>query len=73
MLLRAGPDLKYVFLDMFTAEMEVGGISNNAVNQAFIETREAKINTAKVRPLTATIDFLVAHLKSKTKQLIRKC
>ncbi len=68
MLLRANDSLNYLFLDEITVEMDMGGISNNFIYQTLLETRRAKINTAKLNKFTTTIYFFWALFKATLKR-----
>lgn len=70
LLLRAGPNLKYAFLDDFTAEMEMGGVSNNMVVRTLKETKRAKIDTGKTNTFWATVYYVYALLKAKIKSVL---
>ena len=68
LLLRSKENLKYYFLNEVTAEMDAGGISNNQVYKALLETKYAKINTADSNKYIANIYFYWALLKAKLKR-----
>tara|TARA_R110002050_G_scaffold104139_1_gene213501 strand:+ start:4218 stop:4976 length:759 start_codon:yes stop_codon:yes gene_type:complete len=72
MLLRAKNNLKTLFFDDFTAEMKVGGVSNENIIGAFKEVREAKINTAKINELIAYFDFYFFILKYYLSKIFKK-
>jgi len=72
MLLRAKNELKTVFIDDFTAEMNDGGISNQNVIKAFREARIAKISTANISKPFAYFDFYFSLLKYYLSNSYRK-
>lgn len=68
LLLRAKSELKTIKLNMVTANMEDGGISNNLINESFKETFRAKTQTAKISAVQCSLDYIIAYIK----YLIRK-
>ena len=65
-------NLKTVFFDDFTAEMNDGGISNQNVVKAFREARTAKISTANISKPFAYFDFYFSLLKYYLSNFFRK-
>lgn len=67
LLLRAGENLNYAFLDEITAEMNLGGVSNKMIYKTLVETKKAKIETANLSWINANLYFLYAFGKAKLK------
>lgn len=72
MLLRAKNNLKTIFIDDFTAEMNDGGISNQNILKAFSEVRNAKISTANVLKPIAFLDFYFSLVKYYISAYLKK-
>lgn len=72
MLLRAKDNLKTEFIDIFTAEMKDGGISNRNILKAFREARIAKASSGGIKSTTAYFDFFVNILKYYISSCIKK-
>lgn len=71
MLLRAKNNLKTIYIDEFTAEMNDGGSSNRSVLSAFKEATVAKIETAKISKSIAYFDFLFSLIKYYSSHFIK--
>lgn len=70
LLLRAGKDLKYEFLDEFTAEMDADGVSNKLIRLTLLETKKAKIETAGLDPMICSLYYFWALFKGKMRRFI---
>jgi glycosyltransferase involved in cell wall biosynthesis len=70
MLLRPKAKLKYAFLNKITASMRNGGISNQMIHVAFLETLRIKYNTAKVSLIVCIYDYITSYIKFYIKKLI---
>lgn len=69
-LLRIGKSLRAGFVDVVTATMGDGGISNQQAHLALKETRAAKISTHARGALTATLDYFWALFKLSIRRLL---
>ncbi len=68
LLLRAGKNLKYLFLDEITANMRMSGVSNSSM-RAFKEAFRAKRVTGKRNAFLCLMDFLFIYAVTRVHKL----
>jgi len=70
LLLRAGKDLKVLFINFFIVEMSGDGISSTLIRKSLQEARTARIKNKARTLLLAWIDYYWIYLKIKLKSYV---